>query len=386
MDTKSTLSSQELLRYSRHLNLPDFGIAEQQKLNSAKVLVVGTGGLGSPVLQYLTAVGIGTIGLIDFDVVDLSNLQRQVLFTTDDVGKSKVFVAEKRLKAINPHIHFTTYNEALNNGNAIEIIKDFDIIVDGTDNFPTRYLINDACVLLNKVNVHASVFRYEGQVSVFNFQNNDGSRGPNYRDLFPKPPAPEFVSSCAEGGILGVLPGILGSIQALEVIKIIINNGETLSGRLFIFDAKSLNTRILKFNKNPENPISGDNPSITSLIDYKDFCGHNNSQTENLLSVNVETLKEWQQNDPYGYQLIDVREAHEYTLGNISGDLLPLSDLENLIDKISQEKKVVVHCKSGARSRKAITLLTKKYKLKKLYNLEGGIVAWKNKYDPDLSV
>lgn len=385
MNAKPDLSADEVLRYSRHLNLPDFSQSEQLKIKAASVLVVGTGGLGAPVLQYLTAAGVGTIGLIDFDVVDVSNLQRQVLFSTNDVGKSKVEVAEKRLKALNPHLNFVVYNEPLNSGNALEILKDFDIIADGTDNFPTRYLINDACVLLEKINVHASVFRYEGQVSVFNYPGQNGERGPNYRDLFANPPAPEFVSSCAEGGIIGVLPGILGSMQALEIIKIVIGKGQVLSGKVFIFDALSMHSRILSFDKNSKNPISGDNPTITALIDYEEFCGHN-QQSEQHKAIDVVKLKEWLAVPGTEFQLIDVREKMEYETGNIDAESMPLSILESSVKNISKDKPVVIHCKSGARSKKAISLLSKKYGYTNLYNLTGGIVAWKEKYAPDLIV
>ncbi|MEL6561126.1 MAG: molybdopterin-synthase adenylyltransferase MoeB [Bacteroidota bacterium] len=385
MNEKSDFSADELLRYSRHLNLPDFSQSEQLKLKSARVLVVGTGGLGAPVLQYLTAAGVGTIGLIDFDVVDVSNLQRQVLFSTNDVGKSKVEVAKRRLRALNPHLNFVVYNQPLNSENALEILEDFDIIADGTDNFPTRYLINDACVLLGKINVHASVFRYEGQVSVFNYPDQNGERGPNYRDLFANPPAPEFVSSCAEGGIIGVLPGILGSMQALEILKIIIGKGQILSGKIFIFDALSMHSRVLGFKKNAENPISGENPTITELIDYEEFCGHN-QQSEQHRAIDVAKLQEWLAGSPVEFQLIDVRETTEYEVGNIGAESMPLSVLESLTEKIATDRPVVIHCKSGARSKKAISLLSKKYGYANLYNLTGGILAWKEKYAPDLIV
>ena len=385
MNERPDLSVDEMLRYSRHLNLPGFSQSEQLKLKAARVLVVGTGGLGAPVLQYLTAAGVGTIGLIDFDVVDVSNLQRQVLFSTHDVGKNKVEVAEKRLKALNPHVDLIVYNESLDSSNALEILKDFDIVADGTDNFPTRYLINDACVLLGKTNVHASVFRYEGQVSVFNYPGNNDERGPNYRDLFPNPPAPEFVSSCAEGGIIGVLPGIIGSMQALEIIKILIGKGQVLSGKVFIFDALSMNSRVLKFKKNPENPVSGNNRSITTLIDYEEFCGHH-QQAEQHQAIDVAALYNWLSDDTKEFQLIDVREAVEFEAGNIGAESMPLSILESLVEHIQKDTPVVIHCKSGARSKKAISLLSKKYDYTNLYNLKGGIVAWKEKYALDLIV
>ena len=379
------LTSSELLRYSRHLNLPEFETSHQQKLKDAKVLVVGTGGLGAPLLQYLVAAGVGTIGLIDYDVIDISNLQRQVLFSTEDIGKSKTEVASEKLKALNPNINVLVYDEKLDSSNAMDIVAEFDVVADGTDNFPTRYLVNDACVLLKKVNVHASVFRFQGQVSVFNMPLKDGKRGPDYRDLFASPPPPEMVSSCAEGGVLGVLPGIMGSFQALEVIKVITGIGEVLSGKLLIIDTLTMNNNLLKFSKNPDNPVSGDNPSITQLIDYEEFCGHT-AQKESPSEIDVSTLHDWSNKNSEEFQLIDVRETHEYEAGNINGETIPLSVLETMIDHISQDKKVVIHCKSGARSKKAISLLQKKYKFGNLYNLKGGILAWKDKYAPDLVV
>jgi len=266
-------SSEELARYSRHLILPEFNIEGQKKLKQAKVLVVGTGGLGAPLLLYLTAAGVGTIGLVDFDVVDDSNLQRQVLFTREDLGQPKVQAAKRRLEALNPYVKFVTYETALTSDNALDIIKDFDVVADGTDNFPTRYLVNDACVLLGKVNVYASIYRFEGQATVFNYKDKHGVLGPNYRDLFPTPPPPGLVPSCAEGGVIGVLPGILGSLQASEVIKVISGVGETLSGRLFLFDASSFETRTLKIKRRKDNPLNGENPSQKGLIDYQQFCG-----------------------------------------------------------------------------------------------------------------
>ncbi|MEO0332084.1 MAG: molybdopterin-synthase adenylyltransferase MoeB, partial [Bacteroidota bacterium] len=263
MSDHITFSKEELERYSRHLIIPDFNIEGQRKLKAAKVLVVGTGGLGAPLLSYLVAAGVGNIGIVDFDIVDESNLQRQILFTVDDVGRSKVEAAAERLRRQNPFVNIKTYNTVLTSQNALDIIKDYDVVADGTDNFPTRYLVNDACVLLNKVNVYASIFRFEGQASVFNYADKDGNIGPNYRDLFPTPPPPDLVPSCAEGGVLGVLPGILGSLQANEVIKVITEIGDKLSGRLFLFDAITFETRILKIHRNPENPLNGKYPTQT---------------------------------------------------------------------------------------------------------------------------
>ena len=317
-------SSEELARYSRHLILPEFNIEGQKKLKQAKVLVVGTGGLGAPLLLYLTAAGVGTIGLVDFDVVDDSNLQRQVLFTRDDLGQPKVQAAKRRLEALNPYVKFVTYETALTSDNALDIIKDYDVVADGTDNFPTRYLVNDACVLLGKVNVYASIYRFEGQATVFNYKDKHGVLGPNYRDLFPTPPPPGLVPSCAEGGVIGVLPGILGSLQASEVIKVISGVGETLSGRLFLFDASSFETRTLKIKRRKDNPLNGENPSQKGLIDYQQFCGVGAVESESkqeVKSINVKQLDELIKKHAT-IQIVDVREAYEYEIANINGCLL----------------------------------------------------------------
>lgn len=379
------LSKQELLRYSRHLNLPEFGVATQQKLKDAKVLIVGTGGLGAPLLQYLTAAGIGTIGVVDFDVVDTTNLQRQVLFTTEDVGQPKTSIAIARLKAQNPHVKFVEHPVMLDSSNAMGIIKDYDVVADGTDNFQTRYLVNDACILLDKPNIYGSIFQYEGQVSVFNYTDAQGERGPNYRDLFPTPPPPGLVPNCAEGGVLGVLPGIIGSLQANEVIKVVTGVGETLSGRLVLFDAMDFSVRTLKVRKTSDNPVSGENPTITSLIDYDEFCGIKPVVDNPQESVTVEELKLWIEQGKE-FQLIDVREEYEYEAANLSGELITLGELENNVDKISKVKKVVIHCKSGGRSRQAIELLKNKYQYTNLLNLEGGILAWQREIDQTLTV
>lgn len=375
----TTFSKQELERYSRHLIIPEFNIEGQKKLKEARVLVVGTGGLGSPLLLYLVAAGVGNIGLVDFDVVDDSNLQRQVLFSVDDVGKPKVEMAKKRLEALNPHINFKTFNTRLTSDNALDIIREYDIVADGTDNFPTRYLVNDACVLLGKVNVYASIFRFEGQVSVFNYLTKDGEFGPNYRDLFPTPPPPGMVPSCAEGGVLGVLPGIIGSLQANEVIKIISGIGEPLSGRLFLFDALAFDTRVMKIRKNP------DTPPIEKLIDYEYFCGlgETNNKEEMVKEITVEEL-ETLKNSKEDFQLIDVRESYEKDIADIGGELIPLGTIEDNVDKIRKDVKVVVYCRSGARSANAIRAL-EQYDLDNLYNLAGGILAWADDIDPDMS-
>ena len=368
-------SKEELSRYSRHLIIPEFNIEGQRKLKAAKVLVVGTGGLGAPLLQYLAAAGVGTIGVLDFDVVEDSNLQRQVLFSTSDIGKSKVQAAKERLEGLNPYINIITHNVLLSSQNALEIVKDYDLVADGTDNFPTRYLVNDACVLLGKPNVYASIYRFDGQVSVFNYTDKDGVVGPNYRDLFPSPPPPGLVPSCAEGGVLGVLPGIIGSLQANEVIKVITGVGEPLVGRLFLFDAMNFETRTVKVYRDENNPVNGKNPTVTELIDYQEFCGFNMKQQDDVKSISVSEFLELQNSDE-PFQLIDVREDFEYEISNIEGVHIPLADVEDEVDQIVSDKKVVVHCKAGGRSKKAIQLLEKDFGFTNLYNLTGGIDAY----------
>lgn len=372
-------SKEELERYSRHLIIPEFNIEGQRKLKNAKVLVVGTGGLGAPLLQYLAAAGVGTLGLIDFDVVDESNLQRQVLFSVNDIGRLKTEVAKERIESLNPHIKVITHNTYLTSSNALDIIKDYDVVADGTDNFPTRYLVNDACVILNKTNVYASIFRFDGQVSVFNYTGKDGQTGPNYRDLFPSPPPPGLVPSCAEGGVLGVLPGIIGSLQANEVIKVLTGVGEPLSGRLFLFDALTFKTTTLNIKK------SSSGQSITELIDYEAFCGIGNEQDAEPMvpEITVDELKTLMDSGA-DFQLIDVREPYEYEIASLKGELIPLNDLESKIDKIHSDRKVVVHCRSGVRSAKAIQTLAENYGFQNLYNLKGGILAWAEKIDLDM--
>lgn len=384
-----TFSKQELERYSRHLIIPEFNIEGQKKLKNARVLVVGTGGLGAPVLLYLTAAGVGTIGIVDFDIVDTSNLQRQVLFTTKDVGRPKVEAAKERLEALNPFVKFEIFNTRLDSSNALDIISQFDVVADGTDNFPTRYLVNDACVLAGKVNVFASIFRFEGQASVFNYLHPDGSRGPNYRDLFPTPPPPGLVPSCAEGGVIGVLPGILGSLQANEVIKVISGVGDPLAGRFFQFDAAEFKTRIFKITKDPENPLTGLNPTQTELIDYEFFCGINLNHTdmkteEKNNQLSVAELNEWIQSGK-DFQLIDVREPYEYEIANISGLLIPKGEILEHLDEIDRDKDVVIHCRSGKRSQDVIDLLKQEAGLTNLYNLKGGILAWADEINPDVA-
>ena len=377
MSTENNLSPKEMARYARHIAIPEFNIEGQKKLKAAKVLVIGSGGLGSPLLLYLAAAGVGHLGIVDFDVVDESNLQRQVLFSVDDVGKSKAETAKTRLQKLNPHIKITVHNTAFTKDNALDIIKDYDVVADGTDNFPTRYLVNDACILSNKVNVYASIFRFEGQVSVFNYPQEDGTRGPNYRDLFPEPPPPGLVPNCAEGGVLGVLPGIIGSLQASEVIKVITGVGEPLSGRLFLFDAASFTTRTLKVAKNP-------NTKVTELINYEQFCGIVPKGEMPLKEVTVQELKALVDSGNEEYQLIDCREPYEYDIANLDGELIPLGQIVQAANKISRDKKVIIHCRSGKRSADAIRELQLLHNFDNLYNLKGGILAFSKEIDSSI--
>jgi sulfur-carrier protein adenylyltransferase/sulfurtransferase len=374
-------SKEELARYNRHIIIPEFGMEAQLKLKAAKVLVVGSGGLGSPVLLYLAAAGVG---IVDFDVVDDSNLQRQVLFGVNEIGKPKVEAARRRLESLNPHVKINLYNLHLNSQNALEICRQYDVVADGTDNFATRYLVNDACVLENKPNVYASIFQFEGQVSVFNYKGRNGEIGPNYRDLYPTPPPPGLVPSCAEGGVLGVLPGIIGSLQALEVIKVITGVGEPLSGRLFIFDALNFESRTFNLKRREENPLNGKHPSITALIDYEQFCGTRAVEEKALREITAKELYDWQVRGEE-FQLIDVREPHEYDIVNIGAELIPLGTVSANADKIRKDIKVVVHCKVGGRSAKAIRELEDKFGYQNLYNLKGGILAYIDSVQPKLT-
>lgn len=382
--TDIRFSKEELARYNRHIIIPGFGYEAQQKLKAARVLVIGSGGLGSPVLLYLAAAGVGTIGIVDFDVVDDSNLQRQVLFGIDEIGKPKVEAAKRRLESLNPYIRLNIYNTHLNSQNALDIIRDYDVIADGTDNFPTRYLVNDAAVLLGKPNVYASIFQFEGQVSVFNYVDAQGNRGPNYRDLYPTPPPPGLVPSCAEGGVLGVLPGIIGSLQALEVIKVITGVGDTLSGRFYIFDALNFESRTFNIKSREDNPVNGKNPTITALIDYEQFCGTRAVEEKALKEISVKELYDLQVRGEK-FQLIDVREPHEYDIVNINGELIPLATIADNAGKIATDKKVIVHCKVGGRSAKAIRELEEKFGFTNLYNLKGGILAYIEEVQPELT-
>jgi len=380
----AAFTKEELARYNRHIIIPGFGMEAQQKLKAAKVLVIGSGGLGSPALLYLAAAGVGTIGIVDFDVVDDSNLQRQVLFGVDEIGKPKVEAARRRIQSLNPYIKLNIYNTHLNSQNALDIVRDYDVIADGTDNFPTRYLVNDASVLLGKPNVYASIFQFEGQVSVFNYTDAQGNTGPNYRDLYPTPPPPGLVPSCAEGGVLGVLPGIIGSLQALEVIKVITGVGETLSGRFFLFDALNFESRTFKIKSREDNPISGKNPTITGLIDYEQFCGMRAVEEAPLKEITAKELYDWQVRGEK-FQLIDVREPHEYDIVNLGGELIPLATVAANSDRIERDRKVVVHCKMGGRSAKAIRELEEKFGYTNLYNLKGGILSYIDEVQPELT-
>ena len=376
-------SRDEMSRYNRHIIIPEFGLEAQQKLKASKVLVIGSGGLGSPVLLYLAAAGIGTIGIVDFDVVDDSNLQRQVLFGVGEVGQPKVEAAKRRLESLNPHINLKVYNTQLTSKNALDLIKEYDVVADGTDNFPTRYLVNDACVLLGKTNVYASIFQFEGQVSVFNYINGKGEVGPNYRDLYATPPPAGLVPSCAEGGVLGVLPGIIGSLQALEVIKVVTGVGEVLSGRFFSFDALTFESRTFNIRRNPNNPLNGNNPTIKELIDYEQFCGVK-AVEKKIKEINSLELNEWQQRGE-DFQIIDVREPYEYEICNIGAELIPLATVVENAGRIDRKRKVVVQCKTGNRSGKAIRELEEKFGFDNLYNLKGGILGYIDDINPKLT-
>ena len=379
---RASLTNEEILRYSRHLIMPEVGMEGQLKLKAAKVLLIGTGGLGAPLGLYLTAAGVGNIGLVDFDVVDYTNLQRQVTFGTGDVGRPKTEAARARLSHLNPNVNITTYETRLTSENALELFKDYDVIVDGTDNFPTRYLVNDACLLLGKPNVYGSIFRFEGQVTVFGMPD-----GPCYRCLYPEPPPPGLVPSCAEGGVLGVLPGIVGSLQALEAIKLILGCGDLLAGRLVLFDALALKFRELKLRKNSDCPICGVHPKIQQLIDYNEFCGiRGEEEPESDLHVPEMTARELKQRLEQGDDLfiLDVREPHEYQICNLKGHLIPLGELPRRVHELDSSHEIVAHCRSGARSARAVDFL-RKAGFRKIYNLRGGILSWSTEVDPTVA-
>ncbi len=372
------LSKEEVLRYSRHLIMPEVGMEGQLKLKAAKVLCIGTGGLGAPLGQYLAAAGVGRIGLVDFDKVDLTNLQRQILFSTSDVGRPKIEAAAERLRGLNPDIQIDTFETMLTSANALDILKDYDLVVDGTDNFPTRYLVNDACVLLGKPNVYGSIFRFEGQVTVFSYPG-----GPCYRCLYPEPPPPGLVPSCAEGGVLGVLPGIVGSIQAAETLKLILGKGEPLVGRLLLFDALAMSFRELKLRKNSECPVCGEHPTVTKLIDYAEFCGVRGEEAPAPESTVPEiTPRELKARLDRGDDLfiLDVREPHEYQICNLGGHLIPLGDLPQRVSELDSSREIVAHCRSGKRSAEASEFL-RQAGFRKVLNLKGGILAWSDEVD-----
>jgi sulfur-carrier protein adenylyltransferase/sulfurtransferase len=374
------LSNQEIARYSRHLLLPEVGLEGQQKLKAAKVLCVGTGGLGSPLAFYLAAAGIGTLGLVDFDVVDESNLQRQIIHSTNDVGRPKIDSAAEKLKALNPYLNVVKHETMLTSANALEIIRDYDIVADGTDNFPTRYLVNDACVLSGKPNAYGSIFRFEGQASVFATKE-----GPCYRCLYPEPPPPGLVPSCAEGGVLGILPGLVGVIQATEVIKFILGKGEPLIGRLLLVDSLNMHFRELKLRKNPDCPVCGKNPTVTKLIDYEQFCGITPAPSPTQIQNGIPQMTpvELKRRLDAGDDLfvLDVREPHEYQIANLGAKLIPLGELPSRLGELDPGREIVVHCKSGGRSQKASELLAQNG-FKKLHNLAGGINGWSTDVDP----
>ncbi len=375
------LSNEEIARYSRHLIMPEVALDGQKKLKSARVLTIGAGGLGSPLALYLAAAGVGTLGIVDFDVVDESNLQRQIIHGTSDVGRPKMESARDRIMDINPNVHVEAYEEALSSENALEIFKDFDIVVDGTDNFPTRYLVNDACVLLKKPNVYGSIFRFEGQASVFYAEE-----GPCYRCLYPEPPPPGLVPSCAEGGVLGILPGAIGTIQATETVKLILGIGEPLIGRLLLYDALDMRFREMKLHKDPSCPVCGENPTVTELIDYQEFCGipqaDAQAAADEVPEISVQELKKKLDNGEE-VSVLDVREPHEYEVANIGARLIPLGELPERLIELDKDETFAIHCKTGGRSASAVKLL-QEAGFENVYNVKGGITAWSEEIDPSV--
>jgi adenylyltransferase/sulfurtransferase len=378
------LSKEEILRYSRHLIMPEVSMEGQLKLKAAKVLCIGAGGLGSPLAMYLAAAGVGRIGLVDFDVVDTTNLQRQIIHGTADVGRKKLDSAKDTLRDINPNVELDGYDVALSSENALEILKPYDVVIDGTDNFPTRYLVNDACVLLGIPNVYGSIFRFEGQATVFGYPG-----GPCYRCLYPEPPPPGLVPSCAEGGVLGILPGAIGVIQATETVKLILGQGELLVGRLMLYDALNMRFRELKLRRNPDCPMCGDHRTIHKLIDYHQFCGVPQQPAAPVDAapasgeVDVTELKARMDRGDR-FVLVDVREPHEYQICSIPGSkLIPLGDLPKRVNELNSADEILVHCKSGMRSAKGVDFL-RQAGFKKVWNVKGGITAWSDKVDPSV--
>jgi MoaD family protein len=377
------LTRDEVQRYSRHLIMPEVGVEGQRKLKAARVLCVGAGGLGAPAAMYLAAAGVGTLGLVDFDVVDASNLHRQIIYGTPDVGKPKLEAARARIAAMNEGVKVVLHELALTSKNALDVLKDYDVILDGTDNFQTRYLVNDACVLLGKPNAYGSIFRFDGQASVFAVKG-----GPCYRCLYPEPPPPGLVPSCAEGGVLGVLPGVIGIIQATEAIKLILGAGQPLVGRLLLYDALQMRFRELKLRRDPECPICGDHPTIHALIDYDQFCGvvptHTQPTAGGVPEVTVEELKA-KLDRGEDVHVLDVREPNEYQICRIAGStLIPLGELSNRTAELDPDRELIVHCKMGGRSAKAVALLQERG-FTRVRNLTGGILAWIDRVDPSQS-
>ncbi|MEZ4922761.1 MAG: molybdopterin-synthase adenylyltransferase MoeB [Crocinitomicaceae bacterium] len=377
--SNTTFSKNEYERYSRHLILPEFNLEGQKRLKRAKVLVVGAGGLGTPVLQYLVAAGVGTIGIVDDDVVSISNLQRQVLFGEKDLGRKKTEVIAEKLSDLNPHVKLKLFSERITSKNARSMAEGFDLIVDGSDNFPTRYLLNDLAVILRIPYVYGAIYRFEGQVSVFNYLNRHGELGPNYRDLFPDPPPTDQVPSCAEGGVIGVLPGMIGTIQANEVIKIITGIGEVLSGRLFLLDALTFENRTVAISKNVNQS------EVKELIDYENFCGWEDVKLiKNVKHLSVQELKKMM-DEKEDYQLIDVREPYEADIADLPSIKIPQKQILDHINDIPKNKKVVFFCRSGKRSAEVVELLTEVKGMENIYNLNGGILEWADKIDTSLA-
>ena len=380
----TNLTREQILRYSRHLIMPEVGVEGQEKLVKAGILLIGAGGLGSPLGLYLAAAGVGRLGIVDFDAVDFTNLQRQIIHRTEDVGRLKVDSAKERLNAINPEVQVTTYDTKLSRDNVADIVKDYDVVIDGTDNFPTRYLVNDACVFQKKPNIYGSIFRFDGQATVF-----FPFKGPCYRCLYPEPPPPGMVPSCAEGGVLGVLPGIIGVIQATEAIKLIIGKGEPLIGRLLLYNALKMEFREVKLRRNPSCPVCGDKPTIKELIDYEQFCGLTRgaeAQADGMgeLDLSPQQVKEFLAKDSKTV-LLDVREPHEYDIVHIEGaKLIPLAELHLRTNELDTADTIVVHCHHGPRSQQAIKAL-QRFGFKKLKHLHGGIDAWASDVDPDMA-
>jgi molybdopterin/thiamine biosynthesis adenylyltransferase/rhodanese-related sulfurtransferase len=375
------LSNEEIARYSRHLIMPEVALDGQKKLKKARVLTIGAGGLGSPLAMYLAAAGVGTIGIVDFDVVDESNLQRQIIHGTSDLGRPKLESARERIEDINPNVKVEMFGEPLSSENALEIFEDFDVIVDGTDNFPTRYLVNDACVLSGKPNVYGSIFRFEGQASVF-----WAKEGPCYRCLYPEPPPPGLVPSCAEGGVLGILPGAIGTIQATETVKLLLGIGEPLIGRLLLYDALGMRFREMKLRKDPGCPVCGENPTVTELIDYQEFCGipqaNAQARADEVPEITVQELK-GRMEDGDRVSVLDVREPHEYEVANIGARLIPLGELPERLAELDRDENFAVHCKTGGRSARAVKLM-REAGFQNVYNVEGGITAWSDEIDPSV--